>query len=373
MTSTEATFDTLHKKLPFRWNDDEKYDIVNPFGDGRQYQYHALWTFDTQSDVLRYTNRDGCSQIPLALLRKRIVSLADMQPLGGPIPLPLEPTIDSQMPCWKPQFKVDDRMCAFTHRLLRDFHHQWRHILRNRYNSITLRVLARAIIRLSTLDFEIRHNKGGHGPRGVHVWITHLPAWDPFEAGIVRVGNVFVVICQTMQEGLSTAQQHASSQDFNATKSPSTTDHGEAQAHYIVLSVRHVMLCQATDQNSLQHTAPEPLFNGDYDIAPPSKLALDYLIWATASARPSIATRLQWLPVEVQDITLQHVSMETGTVVSATIGCLLGIGSTYLWKDGPLTVTLEERYRVRPSGSPVESQVWFAEHKSGVVYLARWD
>jgi hypothetical protein len=35
--STEGTFDALHKLLPFEWNDDEKYDTVNPFGDPRQY------------------------------------------------------------------------------------------------------------------------------------------------------------------------------------------------------------------------------------------------------------------------------------------------------------------------------------------------
>jgi hypothetical protein len=97
---------------------------------------------------------------------------------------------------------IDDRMRAFVHRLLRDFHHQWRHILRNNCNTVTLRVLSRAIIRLSMLDFEVHENTGGHGPRGVHVWITQLPAWKPFKADIknilyfkilVRVGIVWVV------------------------------------------------------------------------------------------------------------------------------------------------------------------------------------
>ncbi len=369
MTSIEATFDALHKSLPFKWNNDEKYDTVNPFGDPRQLQYHALWTFDTQNDVLRYTNCDGCSQIPLTLLRERAISLADMESLGGPVPLPSGPAFKSEMPYWKPQVKVDDRIRAFTHRLLRDFHYQWRHILRNRYNSVTLRVLARAIIRLSTLDFDVRQNTGGHGPRGVHVWITQLPAWEPFEASVVRVGNVCVVLCQVIQEGLSIVQQRVLSQDFSTTESPSTTDHSKAQAHYMILSVKHIMLCYATSPNLLQHTAPEPLFNGDYGIGPPSDLALDFLIWATASARPSIFTPLQSLPIDVQDMILNYVSI--GTVVTAKIGCLLGLGSPFSWKDGLLKITLEERYSIRPSGSSVESQVWFGEHKSGIVYLAR--
>ncbi|KAF2810984.1 uncharacterized protein BDZ99DRAFT_475845 [Mytilinidion resinicola] len=313
----DATFDALHKSLPFMWNNDEKYDTVNPFGDPRQLQYHALWTFDTQNDVLRYTSRHGCSQIPLALLRERV----------------------------------------------------WRHVLRNRYNSMTLRVLARAIIRLSTLDFEVRSNTGGHSRRGVHVWITNLPAWEPFNADVVRVGNVYVVLCQAIQEGLSMAQQHVSSQDFSTTESPSTTAFGEPQAHYMILSVKHIMLCHATSPNSLMYTVPEPLFNGDYGVGPPSDLALDYLIWATASARPRIFTPLQSLPIEVHDIILDYVS--GGTVVAAKVGCLLGLGSPFLWKDGPLEVTLMERYKIRPTGSSVESEVWFGEQKSGIVYLAR--
>ncbi|KAF2835300.1 hypothetical protein M501DRAFT_462415 [Patellaria atrata CBS 101060] len=292
-----------------------------------------------------------------------------MERLGGPVPLPLEPTFNSEMPYWKPQVKVDDRTRAFTHRLLRDFHYQWRHIFRNRYNSVTLRVLARAIIRLSTLDFEVHENTGGLGPRGVHVWITQLPAWKPFEADVVRVGNVCVVLYQAIQEGLSIVQQHVSSQKFSNTESPSTTDSGETQAHYMILSIRHIMLCYATGPDLFQHTAPEPLFNGDYGIGPPSDLALDYLTWATASARPSILTPLRSLPIEVQDIILNYISV--GTVVAAKVGCLLGLGSLFLWKDGPLKVALQERYLIRHSGSSVESEVWFGEHRSGIVYLAR--
>ncbi|ORY05069.1 hypothetical protein BCR34DRAFT_572300 [Clohesyomyces aquaticus] len=367
----EGTFGALHKSLPFKGNADENYDTVNPFGDSRYYQYHALWTFDTQIDMLRYTNVNRCSQIPLGLLRERAVSLANMELLGGPVPVPLEHTLDPDTPYWRPQLEIDDRMHAFANRLLRDFHHQWRHILRNNYNSVTLRVLARAIIRLSTLNFEVHENTGGHGRRGVHVWITQLPSWEPFEAGIVRVGAVWVVVCQDIRDGLSRAQQHAASREISTTGIPSTTKSQETQAHYVILSVKYIMLCHVTNLGSLKHTAPEPLFNGDYDIGPPSDLALDYLIWATASARPSIFTTLQTLPIEIQDIILDYSSV--GTVVVAKIGCLLGLGSPFSWKDGSLKVRLAERYYIRHSQSSVESEIWFGESKSGIVYLAGAD
>ncbi|RMZ73305.1 Dihydropteroate synthase [Pyrenophora seminiperda CCB06] len=75
------------------------------------------------------------------------------------------------------------------------------------------------------------------------------------------------------------------------------------------------------------------------------------------------------LPVEIQDIILNYSSADT--VLAAKLGCMLGLESPFLWNDGPLKVTLEERYVIRPSGSSAESQVWFGEHTSGIFYLAR--
>ncbi|KAF2475476.1 uncharacterized protein BDR25DRAFT_310840 [Lindgomyces ingoldianus] len=137
MKFIEETFDVLHKSLTFKWNDGEKYATANPFGDPRQFQYHTPWIFDTQNDVLRDTNCGGCSQIPPALFRERVVNISDMESIGGLVPLPFEPTFDSEMPSW-------DR--NLTQILRCDFHTQWRHIPRNEYNPVTLRVLAKAIV-----------------------------------------------------------------------------------------------------------------------------------------------------------------------------------------------------------------------------------
>ncbi|KAF2423343.1 hypothetical protein EJ08DRAFT_618944 [Tothia fuscella] len=307
----------------------------------------------------------------LALLRERGVSLADMVSLGPSIVLPREQPFEFNLPCWRPQIEIDDRIPAFTHRLLRDFNHQWRHILRSPYNSTTLRTLARAAIRISTLDFEVRANTRGYGSRISHVWITHLPPWEPFQTDIVRMGSVHVILSQTIQNGLLMAQRHLSEQTVGSAVNWKSIIHNEGRPDYIILSVRDIMLCQINGPNSLRHTAPEPLFNGNYGIEPPSKLALDYLVWAIASARITIPTPIQSLPVEIQDIILTYGSL--GTVVAARLGCLLNIGSPFLWQDGSLTVALENNHVTRPSGSSVESLIWFDEHKSGLVYLARWE
>ncbi|KAF2762626.1 hypothetical protein EJ05DRAFT_506330 [Pseudovirgaria hyperparasitica] len=363
-----ATFDTLHADLPFRWREAEPYDIVNPFGDFREIDFKALWTFDFQNDVLIYINRHHRARIPLGVLRSSPVTLGDMESLGPPVPSLLHPTLEpSVVPCWKPQVQVDKRNRAFIHRILRDFDVQWRHILRNDYNSITLRVLARGIIRLSTLDFEIREETGlRHGVGGEWVYITELPAWTPFETDIVPIGDVHLIVCHSIQNGLSKAKEHIASQQSVAVIG---TDYTHKRPEYIILSVKHIVLCRAIGPYELEHTAPQSLFNGNPDVAPPSELALDYLLWALTPAISFINTPLLALPVEIQDIILGYAAV--GPVAAARVGCILSLGTPYLWKHGPLDIKLEDIRMNRNPWSPVESQVWFSESEVGIVYRGR--
>jgi hypothetical protein len=134
----------------------------------------------------------------------------------------------------------------------------------------------------------------------------------------------------------------------------------------MILSIRHVMLYRATGPNGFEYTAPEQLFNGNPDTMPPSTLALDYLIWAvTPPVRPE-PTLLHLLPIEIQDNILKYVS--AGPVAAARIGCQLGLGSVFLWKDGALDISLGTYWRMRTERLPVESQIWFSESEAGLVY-----
>jgi hypothetical protein len=366
-----VAFAPLRERLPFKWSDEDKYDTVIPFGDSRGTQYHAQWTFDIRDCTLHHANSTGRRQMPFSRLRERPVSLADMQLLGGPVPELSVPALDTVTSSRKPKLEVDGRIRAFTHRILRDFHHQWRHILRNPFNLVTIRHLARAIIRLVTLDFRIRENTGGHGMRGVHVWITRSPGWEPFDdSEVLRVGKLWIVLCEDLAGGLNIAQQHSASAEFMLARDITSMKQEEPQADFMILSVKGIVLCTAQGPNSLQCTSPVELFNGDDLTKPASDLALDYLIWATASARPFVDNAIQRLPVEIQDIILRHVS--DGAVAAARFGCLAGIGSPFTWRDGPLYHELQVRYMHRPSGMPVESEIFFDQHKSGIVYVARW-
>jgi hypothetical protein len=134
----------------------------------------------------------------------------------------------------------------------------------------------------------------------------------------------------------------------------------------MLLSVKHIVLCRVHGLNKFEHTAPEPLFNSDYNLGPPSEAALDYLLWATESARDLISTPLQLLPLEIQDMILASVS--AGTVAAAKVGCLLGLGTPFRWKDGIQHIKLEDAGTSRTESSPVESQLWFGEHGIGIVY-----
>lgn len=357
-------FEALYTKLPYKW--EKVYDTINPFGDYRQVVFQTAWTFDIEHDVLLHANQGGTRKTPISLLRQRTATLNDFEPLSPPSSSLQALKFHSITPSWEPEVVVPERTRAFTHRLLRDFGYQWRHILRHSWNAITSRVLVRAIIRLSTLDFEVREvaKWRGGGQRGRFVWVTMLPEWEPFTTNVVRVGRVQVVICHTIEEGLLMTQEHAASQALKIGEDTLVPEAGSANADYVILSVKHIMLCRLGGSTELEYTRREQLYNG---IDPPSALALDYLLWATANS--SFPTRLHSLPIEVQDLILGHLS--AGPVEPARVGCLLGLGSEFAWRDGPASIELQDTYKARTPWTPVDSQIWFGPHMSGIVYRGR--
>ncbi len=289
-----------------------------------------------------------------------------MEYLGPCVPPPVEPILAPETtPYWTPQVDIDDRVRAFIGRLLRTFQRKWRHILRLHYTAVALRVFARAIVLLSTLDFEVHDLKSSRKlyPPDEEI---QLPAWEPIEDGILRIGKAYLIVCEAIQEGLSIARRHLS-ENCNAFEDMGVEDPRHERPHYIILTVRHVMLCRATGPTSLKSTAPEPLFNGDDETAPPLDRTLDYLIWATSSARHSVTTSLRSLPVEIQNMILSHVSV--GSVKAAHIGCILNLGSPFLWKDGFADVKMLEEYKYEEI-MHIQSLIRFGPYLSGIEYVA---
>jgi hypothetical protein len=135
--------------------------------------------------------------------------------------------------------------------------------LENNYNSVTQRVLARAIIRLSTLDLKFATTQGDTA-RG-------CTCMDYTVACLGAVPNQHCARWRRLRRPMPSTPRRASM----AQQHVSPTSSGEAQAQYMILSVKHIILCGSTSPNSFEHTAPEPLFNGEYVTEPLSNLALN--------------------------------------------------------------------------------------------------
>ncbi|KAG6998895.1 hypothetical protein FocnCong_v013694 [Fusarium oxysporum f. sp. conglutinans] len=108
---------------------EDVYDLVNPFGDTRGRSFNSVWTFDLDKDVLFLTKHDKLCSAPLSLARDRLLTLDDFELVRSPTEEIVE-EITVSAPYWDLQLDVDQRKKAFLGRILRDFGHTWRHLLR---------------------------------------------------------------------------------------------------------------------------------------------------------------------------------------------------------------------------------------------------
>lgn len=257
-----------------------------------------------------------------------------------------------------PKVTVPERNKAFVTRILWDFAHQWRHILRSDYNIHTFRRLACAIVRIATMDFRVvevdtpRQGKGGH-----LVSVFRLPPWEPFDTDLLWIRSTRIVLTQDLDSAISLIRKDSASSSVAGNAAEKTPAH---QLSYLVLSVRYIVLCRVVN-NILEYSKPEPFLNG---IDPPSKMAVRLLLLATAPHYQP--TPLHDLPVEIQDMILHRVSV--GPVEGAKAGCLLGLGAPFSWRSGNRNLEREEGHCNRTAWSPVEQQIWFGDYHSGVVY-----
>lgn len=310
--------------------------------------FSARWVFDLAADMLYLTDDQYHKRIPLAPFRERLVSQdsAEWEILGMPVPLPMDPPMCTDMALWEPAVEVDDRTRAFTHRMLKDFHHQWRHIFRNDFNILTLRSMARAIIHIATLRFKWYETRGvyegkpakngkkkkkGRGNKvdrtNVNlVQSTDLPSWPGYGMDIVFVGNAYLCLCLSIEEGLSMVRNHAGNK----------LEGSRMDWIYVVFSIKHIALCRQTGKGTFECTAPEHFFHGNWYMPPPSQRALDYLVWGLESARSAFPNRIQYLPVELQDMILEHEIKGLPPhcqLRRAFVNCALGLGTPYEWED----------------------------------------
>ncbi|PMD13282.1 hypothetical protein NA56DRAFT_665668 [Hyaloscypha hepaticicola] len=258
-------------------------DALKPFGD-RLETIRFVCSFDLEQDILIYADSNGHIQLPLARLREsdsEPVQRNEFAPFEVPSPLQLDIT-GFPPPYQNPATIIPDRYFAFTSRVISDFASQCCHILRSYYADTAFRRLAKAVISIATCDFKV-------------VEISDVRHLD-----------------QDLQSALKIARF-----DLKERAEAIIPGDRKEQKTYLLLSIRHVMLCHVDSTDKFSYTAPIPFMNGS---SPPFPDAIRLLLQALSPAfPPRPGTPVHSLPLEIQDRILEHVSK--GPVEAARLGC----------------------------------------------------
>ncbi|RDL33343.1 Uncharacterized protein BP5553_08782 [Venustampulla echinocandica] len=366
----EVTIEKAHKLLRGT-SKAEKWllrdDVVKPFGDRRQ-NLRFVCTFNLDQDLLSYSDETGHIQLPLARLRE-----LDSDPLQRSEFTPFEivspPKLDLAEfppPYQKPSTPIRERCLALSSRVLLDFADQWRHILRSSYAESTFRRLAKAIVSIATNDFRVDEvfTKQHIDFRSFYITVLDVPSWEPYERHLFSIGGTTVVLHQDLQTALKIAKDEA--RESRKVMNPSD---GTEQRTYLLLSVRHMLVCHVDSTGTFSYTAPTTLMDG---LTLPSPSAINLLLQALSPSRPPAHTPVHSLPLEIQDRILERVS--EGLVEAARLGCVLGLGSPFTWmravdwprRGGPVELFISPSHR--NEYSPVESKICFGDVFSGVSY-----
>ncbi|KAF5548823.1 hypothetical protein FMEXI_4493, partial [Fusarium mexicanum] len=320
------------KDIHLEWEDVD--DFVNPFGDTRGRAFNSTWTFDLNKDVLFLTKDDLLCSAPLSLARDRLLTLDDFEMLKSPTETIAEEEHGS-IQYWDLQPKIDPRRKAFLGRILRDFGHTWRHLLRREWN----------------VQDSI-HVAGRGGP---YVGVADLPRWDIPDKTVVRVGTCWIVLARDIPKGIEMIREHMETLGAITGLTTST-------ATYAILTLKQIICCKVHD-GELALTQGEPLFSG----TPPSEAAISLIIWASDlhPAEPK-ACRLNYLPIEIQYRILRQAT--TSSVAAAKLGIELASGPPFSWTEGSRKIRLQEVLRHRTEASPIESQIFLNGVMSGLSY-----
>lgn len=340
---------------------------MKPFGDRRQ-NLRFVCTFNLDQDLLSYSDESGHIQLPLDRLRKP-GSVPIQRSEFTPFEIASPPQLDLTKfppPYQKPSTPITERRLEFASRILSDFADQWRHILRSSYADSTFRRLAKAVVSIATYDFRVDEvfTRQHISFRSFYVTVLDIPSWEPYERHLFSIGGTTIVLHQDLQTALKIAKNEAK----ESSKVMNPGDRTE-QRTYLLLSVRHMLICHVGSTGTFSYTAPITLMDG---LTLPSRSVISLLLQALSPSRPPPRTPVHNLPFEIQDRILEHVS--EGPVEAARLGCILGLGSPFTWMrpidwprpGGPVELLTSPSHRTETT--PVESKICFGDLFSGVSY-----
>lgn len=342
---------------------------MKPFGDRRQL-LRSVCSFDLIQDLLSYSNTGSHIQISLARLREPncdLIQRSEFTPLERPPPHPqLDLVAEFPPPYEESSIPVPERRLAFSSRILSDFADQWRHILRSSYAESTFRRLAKAVICIATNDFRVDElfTRQHVNSMGYYVSVRGIPSWQPYKRCLFSIAGITVVLHQDLQTALKIAQ-NAAKENSKVTNPYNRIE----QRTYLLLSVRHMLVCFVDSTGTLSYTAPTIFMDG---FTLPSTSAVKLLLQALLPTRPPLHTPIHDLPLEIQDGILKYTS--EGSVEAARLGCVLGLGSPVTWIrtiDKPRRGGLIELFMSpshRSEATAIESKLYFGDVFSGVSY-----
>ena len=186
--------------------------------------------------------------------------------------------------------------------------------------------MAKAIISIATCDFEVREISDLRrvlDRSGIYIRVVDVPSWEPNGNHIFNIGGTIVTLDQDLQNALKIARD-----DAKGRAGAVTVDEPKAQITYLLSSMRYIILRQVDSTGCLSYTAPMAFMDGS---SPPSSDATLLFLQALSLALPPApCTPVHALPLEIQDRILEYVT--EGPVEAARLGCLLGLGSPFLWQ-----------------------------------------
>ena len=234
------------------------------------------------------------------------------------------------------------------------------------YADPTFRIFAKAIINIATCDFRIEEvfERQHIFFRNTYVTPLDVPDWELNENAIFYVGDTMVVLDQDLKIALKIAKDAA-----NIASQVVISDDRITQRTYLLLSVRHIMVCHVNASGNFLCTAPTIFMDG---LSQPSRTSISLLLQALSPSRPPPHTPVHDLPLEIQDRILEHVSK--APIEAARLGCILDLGSPIVWmravdwprRGGPIELFVSPSHR--HENTPVESKIYFRDIFSGVSY-----
>jgi hypothetical protein len=253
----DSTFDTLYSDFARKWH--EQDNVVYLFHCPKNIHVVTVWTFNLDNDFLRFEKRDQCRWAALSIVRQRPLTTSDFDLYEPSTPPGLTRTQPYEGTTLKRQNSTRlERRKALVFRILTNFAFQWSHILCGPYNNSTFWRLARAIISIVTLDFNVAESaipRSGYG--GLLVRKDSLPEWDPLSEGIVRIGRTPIVICQHISDAITLIRANFAEQELVALETGSPIP--EEGIAYLIFSERTILLYQING-DSEGHTEAEYLF-----------------------------------------------------------------------------------------------------------------